>query len=327
MQRWKRRPEGSNWGDFGPDDQIGRLNLITPEARRRAAMEVKEGLVFVLSLPLDYPRGVSSLEYRKPPRLFSTLGHNCRISPAHRDVACDDGVELALQYSTQWDGLAHIGTLFDADDDGEAEIVYYNGYRAGEHVVGGEQSASGAKALGIEKMAGTGVQGRGVLVNLWAEYGLERVAVGYDALMRLFERQKVVVEPGDIFCLYSGLADIVLDRGDALTTAELNRNCAVLDGHDERLLRWIDESGIAAIASDTLGVEDWGGDAPPQGDLIFPLHHLCLFKLGMPLGELWYFRELATWLKENARTRFLLTAPPLMLPGAVGSPVTAVASV
>ena len=30
MPRWTRRPEGSNWGEFGPDDQIGRLNYITP---------------------------------------------------------------------------------------------------------------------------------------------------------------------------------------------------------------------------------------------------------------------------------------------------------
>ena len=33
-QRWKHRPEGSNWGDFGPDDQLGRLNLLTPEKVR-----------------------------------------------------------------------------------------------------------------------------------------------------------------------------------------------------------------------------------------------------------------------------------------------------
>ena len=29
--RWKRRPAGSNWGDWGPDDQLGRLNLLTPD--------------------------------------------------------------------------------------------------------------------------------------------------------------------------------------------------------------------------------------------------------------------------------------------------------
>lgn len=53
----------------------------------------------------------------------------------------------------------------------------------------------------------------------------------------------------------------------------------------------------------------------------------CLFKLGVHLGELWYLHELATWLRAKGRNRFLLTAPPLRLPGAVGSPATPVATV
>ncbi|MFN9388399.1 MAG: cyclase family protein, partial [Betaproteobacteria bacterium] len=53
----------------------------------------------------------------------------------------------------------------------------------------------------------------------------------------------------------------------------------------------------------------------------------CLFRLGVPLGELWWLKDLATWLRAHRRTRFLLTAPPLRLPGAVGSPVTPVATV
>ena len=57
-----------------------------------------------------------------------------------------------------------------------------------------------------------------------------------------------------------------------------------------------------------------------------PLHEHCLFKLGLPLGELWYLDELADALHERGRTRFLLTAPPLRLPGAVGSPVTPIAT-
>ena len=60
---------------------------------------------------------------------------------------------------------------------------------------------------------------------------------------------------------------------------------------------------------------------------ILPLHHPCRFKLGIPLGELWYLRDLAAWLHENGRNRFMLTAPPLRLPGAVGSPVTPIATV
>ena len=58
-----------------------------------------------------------------------------------------------------------------------------------------------------------------------------------------------------------------------------------------------------------------------------PLHEHCLFKNGIHLGELWYLTELAAWLRAAGRHRFLLTAPPLRLPGAVGSPVTPVATV
>ncbi|MEY4207890.1 MAG: hypothetical protein RLZZ20_1042, partial [Pseudomonadota bacterium] len=55
--RWKQRPPGSNWGDFGPDDQLGRLNLITQQKVLQGVAEVREGLAFNLSLPLDVPGG------------------------------------------------------------------------------------------------------------------------------------------------------------------------------------------------------------------------------------------------------------------------------
>jgi hypothetical protein len=59
-----------------------------------------------------------------------------------------------------------------------------------------------------------------------------------------------------------------------------------------------------------------GGPVDPPG----------LFKLGVHLGELWCLGELAAELAKRRRHRFLLTAPPLRLPGAVGSPVTPVAT-
>jgi len=55
--RWKRRPPGSTWGDWGPDDQLGRLNLLTPDKVLKGVAEVKDGKTFCLSLPLDYPGG------------------------------------------------------------------------------------------------------------------------------------------------------------------------------------------------------------------------------------------------------------------------------
>src|SRR5581483_9151607 len=56
-KRWTRRPEGSTWGDYGPDDQLGRMNELTPEKVKQGIAEVKEGRTFCLSMPLDYPGG------------------------------------------------------------------------------------------------------------------------------------------------------------------------------------------------------------------------------------------------------------------------------
>jgi hypothetical protein len=70
-RRWKRRPKGSNWGDFGADDQWGRLNLLTPERRRGGIAEAREGIAFQLSLPLDFPGGSDLAPFRQAPRLFS----------------------------------------------------------------------------------------------------------------------------------------------------------------------------------------------------------------------------------------------------------------
>ncbi|MFP5405945.1 MAG: cyclase family protein, partial [Gammaproteobacteria bacterium] len=149
--RWKQRPPGSNWGDFGADDQLGRMNLVTAQKVREGVAEVREGRAFCLSLPLDYPGGNVLNPRRHPPTLRPTLRNgrpnmNYRLfvdNEAQTDVISDDLAILHLQYSTQWDSLAHVGQLFDADGDGIAEAVYYNGYRAGEHVIGPE-SADGA---------------------------------------------------------------------------------------------------------------------------------------------------------------------------------------
>lgn len=336
--RWKQRPEGSNWGDFGPDDQIGRMNLLTPQTRLRAIREVQHGLAFCLSLPLDYPGGNTLFQHRKEPQFFherrgDSFNYNYRLAnvcSCFDDVISDDGVMLYTQYSTQWDGLGHVGQMFDANGDGLPEKVYYNGYRAGVEVVGpgDAESGWGAKAIGIERLATAGVQGRGVLVDLERLHGRARALVGYDGLMAALEGQGASVEQGDFLCLYTGFADLVLEMNKQPDGDVLARSCAVLDGRDEKLLQWITDSGIVAICADNFAVEAYPAQ-PGKGEHYpgLPLHAHCLFKLGLNLGELWYFAELAQWLRANRRSSFLLTAPPLRLPGAVGSPATPVATV
>jgi kynurenine formamidase len=334
-KRWVNRPEGSNWGDFGENDQQGRLNLINEQKVLQGVAEVKVGKTFCLSLPLDLPGGNVLSPVRFPPQLRPVIRNDepyynyewRKKDPRFTDIAADDAVLLHTQYSTQWDSLAHRGSIFDVNGDGNPEPVYYNGFRAGTDVMMENGHTVGAKKLGIENMAEHGVQGRAVMVNLHKHFGnFPRKEVGYTELMNIFEADGIVVERGDIVCLWTGLDKLILEM-NGNPDHSLHDACAVLDGRDDKLLDWIASSGISAIASDNLAVEAVGKETPDCSTTILPIHELCLFKLGIHLGELWNLHELAEWLEKHNRSRFLLTAPPLRLTGAVGSPTTPIATV
>jgi kynurenine formamidase len=349
--RWKHRPDGSTWGDWGDHDELGRINLLTPEKVLQGVREVEAGISFCLSLPLDFPGGTALNQRRHPPRLAPTEDmdgtaatfYNVHMSEMpgfgdekYVDVWADDDVTLSLQYSTQWDSLAHVGAEFDADGDGVEEAVYYNGYRAGDDLVGPVDDARGdggsnrcfARHLGLEHMAFHGVQGRGVLVDLAHHLGHDFRGVRLDTLREIMAADHVVVEPGDMLLLHTGFATKVLEWNREPDPVQIFRMCTWLDARDDALLEWITESQISALVADNYAVEGLlGKDRDPSRHSFLPIHHHCLFKLGVPLGEMWYLHALAAWLREHDRSRFLLTAPPLRLPGIVGSPLTPVATV
>lgn len=353
-QRWKHAPPGSLWGEFGPDDRLGRMNLITPAKVRRAVSEVREGLSFCLSLPLDVPGGRSLNARRMPPRLYGTLRDGpsagaqgfcwsyASEDPDLTDVVCDEVMLMNTQYSTQWDSLAHIGSRFDADGDGVPEAVFYNGFQAGVDLFPGSTDAAAGEAwarypnpsagpLGVHNLASHGAQGCGVLVDLEHHLGRRREAVGYEALMRILEADRIEIGEGDMVCLHTGFADALLSMNRQPDVQQLHALGSGLDGSDTALLNWITDSRLACLVADNPAVE-----LPPAVSLTrtnalkrprLPLHEHCLFKCGIHLGELWWLTPLARWLRSEGRHRFLLTAPPLRLPGAAGSPVTPIATV
>jgi Putative cyclase len=307
-------------------------------------------LTFCLSLPLDYPGGNALNPRRHPPVIRPTVRGDApnwlfRVEqemPGMVDVMNDDLAILHLQYSTQWDSFAHAGSLFDADGDGVAEPVFYNGYRGASDFPGPTEAreagalpgalveakgTSAARALGVEHMAVKGLQGRAVMIDLHAHYGRRRHAVGYDDLMRIMAADGVTVEAGDFVLLRTGFDELILEAGGKPDSDSLHGTCTGLDGGDERLQRWIAETRLAALISDNYAVEIHNLPLRPGQCAALPLHQHCLFRTGVNLGELWRLSELADWLRGSNRSRFLLTAPPLRLPGAVGSPVTPIATV
>ena len=92
-------PPHSAWGVFGDDDQIGTLNLLTPERVAAAARLVRHGQVFALNWELELP----------DPPLFSrsTLRHT--IHRRRANVFDDLYDNFNTQSSSQWDGLRHYG--------------------------------------------------------------------------------------------------------------------------------------------------------------------------------------------------------------------------
>ena len=347
-RRWTRRPEGSTWGDWGDDDERGRLNLLTPKKVLEGVAEVHEGRSFCLSLPLDYPGGSVINPRRAPPQLMPTLRSEGRPNmafplrcddPTSTDIVCDDRVLLTLQYSTQWDSLAHVGQMFDVHGDGVLQDVFYNGFAANTDIAGpsiftaagmtpNDLAPPGAHRLGVENMAESCLQGRGVMIDLAAHFGRTGRVVGYEDLMRVLEADRVEVEPGDLVCFRTGFGQALLAMNRTPDAKTLFATTSALDGRDDRLLQWVTASGAVALISDNYAVEA----TPARGCLdamcsTLPLHAHCLFRLGCYLGEMWDLGPLADWLRAAGRHRFLLTAPPLRLPGAVGSPATPVATV
>ena len=316
-----KRPPGSNWGDYGESDRRGRLNELTPKRVRRAAEEIRTGMRFCLSLPLDLPGGNVLHPSRFPPQkkfverqngvLAQDFPFNLQREGA-TGVVNDDIVVLYTQYSTQWDAFSHVGSHFDANGDGDAEVCYYNGTYPGPDV---------------EEMAAACIAGRGVMVDLHRAYGTAKVYVDYKMLRDVMREQGVNVKKGDILALHTGFGQLILDMHGHPDKETLHNTCAGLDGSDPELLDWVTKSGVVAIVADNFAVEGYPARVHDAGTPFLPLHEHCLFKLGVHLGEIWYLTELAHWLERHGRYRFFLAAPPLRLRGHVGSPANPIAIV
>ena len=157
-----------NWGRWGPDDEIGTLNFITPDAIARASRLVTAGKVFALGIPLQREGPQSGTRQRFNPihSMFRDGGDQPR-TPAEVEAmqgygGSDDWIVMPLQCATQWDSLAHI---FD-------EGKMWNGYDA--TLV----TSSGAAKNSIDKTSDK-IVGRGVLLDVARWKGVRALEPGY----------------------------------------------------------------------------------------------------------------------------------------------------
>ena len=296
--------EMNNWGKWGADDERGATNYITPEAIISAGKLIKSGKVFSLAIPIE--RGGPIFPTRHPPHHFMSSTGSDPIRTAEGESAVgftDDYIYMPLQGSTQWDALPH--AMYGGK--------FYNGVPASA------VTSAGAAKLGIEKVRDRFV-GRGVLVDIVAYKG-GKLELGYGItradIESALKKQKTEVRQGDIVLLRTGAVPQYYE----MSAADQSNWPNVQTGITKDVIPWVRDKQIAALAADNLGVEQ----APNANGKNWNLHGNLLRDLGVFLGEIWWLEELAADCAADGRYEFFLAAPPLYIPGAVGSPLNPMA--
>jgi len=298
-----------NWGRWGEADQRGTLNLIGPEALLRGTQAVSAGKLFSLGLDFgsDGPQQPSATSRRFNPLLFVTDIFT-PLNPAKPNVVfSDDVITMPLQAATQWDALGH---------------VHYNGTLYGGRDAKTVLGTRGASQCGIEHLAKPGIMSRGILLDVARLYGVPRLpsdhVISVDDMRRACSMGGVRPEKGDVVCVRTGHITHFTVDGDRAAFNGFSPGVGI------EVAEWLHENEISAIASDNLAVEGISLEMI-HSDYPLPFHLLTLTEMGMPLGEMWNLEELAQDCAEDGRYSFLLSAPPLAITNAFGSPVNPLA--
>jgi kynurenine formamidase len=298
-------PAGSAWGLWGPEDQLGTLNLVTAERTAAAAKLVRKGMVFPLNLSIDQP----------DPPLYGRGKIRQNIVGEGGNGRDDYLDNFWPQASSQWDSLRHIRH----PDDG-----WYNGVADSEIMAGGGK-------LGIENMARRGIAGRGVLLDLERYLASAGRALDYTAstlitpedLDACRRSHGVEIQEGDILLVHTGwlrwYGAQAPDTREALADRALLKAPGL--GPAMEMAEYLWDLHIAAVAADNPALEAWPPD-PATGGF---MHWRLIPHLGIPIGELWWLTDLAEDCGADGTYEFFFTSAPLNVPGGVGSPPNALA--
>ena len=278
---------------WGPADQRGAANRITPEKVLEAKGLMTRGTVYQLGrvyesgMPLFGTRHFSL----RIPQTFGPLGTN-RTTYHDEIVSAEIG-----QVGTQFDGLGNIGV--------------------GDHFYNGNDRADFSKPDGLTKLGVENVGPlvtRGVLVDVAALKGVARLAGGYEItladLRGALERQRTEIRSGDVVIVHTGWGSLW-----KVDNAAFSANAP---GVGLEAAQYLVEREVVLVGADTWSMEVVPN---PNPDLQFPVHQLLI-----PRNGIYIFENLLT--EELARDRvyeFAFYFAPLKMKGATGSPANPLA--
>jgi kynurenine formamidase len=289
--------ELSNWGRWGKDDQLGALNLITPEKRVQAAQLVKKGIS--VSLARD-------VEKEAAPDNASPFQHE--MLQVGRGTT---GPWASDKFSVDYHGFAHTHM------DSLCHLFYkgknYNGFS--REKVG----PKGAEVLSIRNVK-RGIFTRGILFDipkLRGERFLKPGTAIYPEDLDAWEKlAKVKVTSGDVVFIHTGR----WARRDATGPWSVDKEGAA--GLHASCAKWLKDRDIAGLGS------DGASDVIPSGidGVDFPVHLLTLHAMGVHIFDCCDLQELSQTADKLQQWEFLLTASPLAVPGGTGSPLNPIAT-
>ena len=287
--------EDRNWGRWGNDDQVGAVNMVTPEKRLAAAATIKSGRA--VSLSREFPKTPApnnptpALHYMKKVSRSETSGFSADFY----------GISYHGTATTHLDALCHVW-----DENG-----MWNG-RNHEDAI----TMDGAVWGSVDHWK-DGIITRGVLLDVPKFRGVPYVTMdnpvhGWE-LEDIAKAQGVEMAPGDALVVYSGRDKWNEDGntvwgGDPIERPGLHASC----------LKFIRECDCCLLVWDMM-------DFTPNGyDLAWPVHG-SIFAYGIGLLDNALLQPLAEACAEEGRYEFMLTVNPLRVVGGTGSPVNPVA--
>ena len=281
--------EHSNWGRWGPDDERGTFNLITPEKSREAAALVRSGITVSLSrnpMPEEAPDN--------PDSAFDHIMGESLRSDTYR-------------FTYHGYGVSHIDALCHFAHEGRL----YNDIPLSAN------TPEGCSRLGIQNLK-SGIVTRGILFDFPRLRGvpyLEPTTPIYIEDIEAWEREAgVTVSAGDVIFIRTGR----WARRDALGPWSVSGNSA---GLHASVLPWLRERDVALVGSDAAT------DVMPSlvEGIRQPVHTFLIAGLGANIFDNMDLEALAETAARENRWEFLLTAAPIPVDGGTGSPLNPIA--
>lgn len=299
----------SNWGKWGPDDEVGSLNYLGPEQVIAAAKLVTSGKTFTLQRLIGDPKGDPVWPGRTPAERTQILdesnwdGDDGPAYPGGLHYA-DDKISAFLQGSTQYDGLGHV--WFGGQ--------IWNGYDA-RTTIGGLEKAS------VEPLAQRGIVGRAVLLDMARFRGKDNLdpaeTFTHEDLLACAAAQGVTISKRDILIIRTNFIKLFFDLGEKFYEGFCEPGLV----YSPELVQWFQDMEIPNLVTDTIANEV---TFDPNNGVALVLHNALMRNLGVTLTEIADLELLAADCAEDGKYEFLYVAAPLKVAKGSGSPVNPV---